>query len=146
MRQDGVLGAVLLLFVSACAIAGSGCARDLPRPSQVPIDRPFELRAAGSARLDEAVTLTFAGVRSDSRCPMDVVCISAGDASVAVRLTSQAGGEVERELHTNPRSGAAADTAYLGYAIALVSLAPYPRSTRQIRPGDYVATFTVARH
>jgi len=137
--------AVWLAGVSVCANVGSGCARDLPRPSPVPIGRPFDLRPSGSAMADEALTVTFEGVRSDSRCPMDVVCISAGDATVLVWLTSATGGRVERELHTNPGRTGTAETSYLAYAITLVALSPVPRSDRPIRPEDYVATLTVER-
>jgi hypothetical protein len=136
---------VLLLGVLICAGIGSGCARDLPRPSQVPVGRPFELRAAASATLDDGLTVTFQGVRSDSRCPMDVVCISAGDATVIVRLASRDGGQAERELHTNPGTTGAANISYLSYGITLVGLAPSPRSDRPLRPEDYVATLTVER-
>ena len=76
---------------------------------------------------------------------MDVTCISAGDAAVIVRLASPGGGEAERELHTNPGSAGTAATSYLSYAITLAALAPSPRTDRQIRSEDYVATLTVER-
>lgn len=139
----GRLAAVLVLCV--CAIGGAGCGRDLPRPSQVPFGRPFDVRAGASATLAEGLTVTFDRVRADSRCPMDVTCITAGDAAVIVRLASPGGGQAERELHTNPGSAAAADTSYLAYGITLVALAPYPRTDRPIRPEDYVATLSVER-
>ena len=128
-----------------CASTGAGCARDLPRPSQVPFGRPFDVRAGASATLPEGLAVTFDRVRADSRCPMDVTCISAGDAVVIVLLASPGGALSERELHTNPGGAAVADTSYLSYAITLVALAPYPRTDRPIRPEDCVATLTVAR-
>ncbi|HXD19955.1 MAG TPA: hypothetical protein VN654_23235 [Vicinamibacterales bacterium] len=138
LQRVFVLGAAVCLGVCA------GCARDLPRPSQVPLGRPFELHAEASATLADGLTVTFDRVRSDSRCPMDVVCITAGDAVVVVRLASQ-GGQAERELHTNPGGAGTADTSYQSYAITLVALTPYPRTDRPIRPVDYVATLTVER-
>jgi hypothetical protein len=137
--------AVWLAGASVCANVGPGCASDLPRPSPVPIGRPFELHPMGSALADDALTVTFEGVRSDSRCPTDVVCISAGDATVVVRLTAPTGGQVERELHTNPGRTGTAETSYLAYAITLVALSPMPRSDRPIPLGDYVATLTIER-
>lgn len=142
-RHAWRLTVVVVLCVGA--IVGAGCAHDLPRPSQVPFSRPFDLRAGASATLPEGLTVTFDRVRADSRCPMDVTCISAGDATVIVRLASPGSGQAERELHTNPGSAGAAGTSYLAYAISLVALMPYPRTDRQIRPEDYVATLTVER-
>jgi hypothetical protein len=136
---------VFVFGAGVCLSVCAGCARDLPRPSQVPFGRPFELRAEASATLADGLTVTFDRVRSDSRCPMDVACITAGDAVVVVRLASQGGGQAERELHTNPGSAGTADASYQSYAIALVALTPYPRSDRPIRPEDYVAMLTVER-
>lgn len=71
---------------------------------------------------------------------MDALCVWAGDGVITVLLSQAAGGQVERELHTD-RSRS--EASYLRYSIKLVALAPYPRSSRQIRPEDYVATLTV---
>jgi hypothetical protein len=117
-----------------------GCTRHPTQPSPLPLGQAFELRSGASAMLRDGLTVTFDGVRSDSRCPMDALCVWAGDAIIAVRLSQPAGGQVERELHTDP-SGSQA--SYLAYVIKLVALAPYPRSDRRIQPDDYVATLTV---
>ncbi|MCA1560106.1 MAG: hypothetical protein LC804_07515 [Acidobacteria bacterium] len=106
----------------------------------MPLGQPFELGAGASATLDSRLTITFDAVRSDSRCPIDAICIWAGDAVVAVSLSEPLGSRVERELHTD---AGRSETSYAGYSIALVALAPFPRSDRQIGPKDYVATLTV---
>jgi hypothetical protein len=59
---------------------------------------------------------------------------------MTVRLSEPAGIQAERALHTDP-SGSEAQ--FLAYVIKLVALAPYPRSDRQIRPDDYLATLRV---
>ena len=84
--------------------------------------------------------MTFDGVRADSRCPMDALCVWAGDATVTVRLSQPAATQAERALHTQ---AGGSEAQYLAYVIKLVTLAPYPRSDRQIRPDDYVATLAV---
>jgi hypothetical protein len=43
-------------------------------------------------------------------------------------------------LHTSTSESQA---PYLSYVVKLVTLAPYPRSDRPIRPDDYVATLVV---
>jgi len=121
-------------------IGGMGCASPPVQPSEVTFGPSFELRAGTSATLSGGLKVTFDRVTSDSRCPMDVVCVWAGDATISLRLSQSAGGQVERELHTIP-SGS--EASYLAYLVKLVALTPYPRSDRPIRPDDYVATLTV---
>ena len=127
-----------IVFSMLCA----GCAGSATRPGDTRLGQPFELRSGASAILDGGLTITFDRVASDSRCPMDALCIRAGDAIVAVSISQGAGGPVRRELHTDP---VGSEASYLVYSIKLLSLAPYPRSDLQIGPGDYVATLTVGR-
>jgi hypothetical protein len=110
-------------------------------PSEVPFGQSFELHPGTSAILSDGLKVTFDGVRADSRCPMDALCVWAGDATVAVRLSQPPATQAERALHTDLTGS---EAQYLSYVIKLVALAPYPRSDRQIRPVDYVATLTVA--
>jgi hypothetical protein len=131
---------IITVATFLCAGVSLGCAHHPTEPSSLPFGQPFELRSGASAILRDGLTVTFDGVRSDSRCPMDALCVWAGDAIVAVGLSQPAGGQLERELHTDP-SGSQA--SYLAYVIKLVALAPYPRSDRRIQPDDYVATLTV---
>lgn len=132
---------IFTIISMLCAAFSLGCASNPVEPSQLPLGRPFELRPGASETLRGGLTITFGRVNSDSRCPMDVVCVWAGDASLSVSLSHAAGGPAERELHTDPTR---AETLYLSYSIKLVALAPYPRSDGQIRPEDYVATLVVA--
>jgi hypothetical protein len=117
-----------------------GCATHPTQPSDVPLGRAFELRPGTSAALSNGLRVTFEGVPSDSRCPMDAICVWAGDAVVAVRLSKSSEAQAMRELHTQPNGS---EASYLTYTIKLVALAPYPRSGSPIRPGDYVATLAV---
>jgi hypothetical protein len=137
MTRHFHISRILSLLLLLCA----GCGGSSTRPDQTPLGKPFELRAGTSANLDEALTITFERVSNDSRCPMDVVCIWAGDAVVSVSISQGAGGWVRRELHTDP-SGS--ETSYSMYSVKLLALSPYPRSDRQIRPEDYVARLSVA--
>ncbi len=90
--------------------------------------------------LRDGLRVAFESVQSDSRYPMDAICLRAGDAIVAVRLSKSSEPQAMRELHTQPTGS---ETSYLAYTIKRVALAPYPRSGSQIRPDDYVATFAV---
>jgi hypothetical protein len=123
-----------------CTSVTVGCAGHPTRPDEFRLGQSFELRPGSSAILRDGLKVTFDEVRADSRCPMDALCVWAGDAIITVRLSQSAGRQAERALHTQ---GSGSEAQYLAYVIKLVALAPYPRSDRQIRPDDYVATLTV---
>lgn len=122
-----------LLFATGCASASG--------PSQVPLDEPFELAPGDTAEAD-GLTVRFEAVTQDSRCPVDVVCVWQGDATVVLALTTSADAAASRELHTGiePR-----ETRFASYAVGLVSVAPAPRSTVKIAPEDYRVTLRVTR-
>src|SRR5262245_32733115 len=125
----------------SCSSVAVGCAAHPSQPSR-PLGQPFDLKAGTSAALADGLTLTFDRVRADSRCPLDAICIQAGEAIVVLTLSQSAATQAEREVRTTP---ALSEVSYLSYVIKLVALAPYPRSTQQIRPEEYVATLTVDR-
>lgn len=106
------------------------------------LGQPFELHPGDSARLADGFEVRFDGVRSDSRCPIDVQCVSAGDAVVAISVTPPGGARVERELHTQLGG---TETVINDYTIKLTALTPSPRSNRPVDPDAYVATLTVSR-
>ena len=130
-RLFPIIFSMTLAAIAACGPTG---------PSSLPLGRSFELRAGSSVSLDGGLTMSFDRVASDSRCPMDAFCVWAGDAIVSVTV-SRDGQKVNRDLHTQANGS---EATYSGYTIKLISLAPYPRAGRQIQPGDYVATLSVA--
>ena len=122
------------------AIAAAGCFNS-PTGPDVVAGKPFELKAGAVSVLPDGTRLTFSEVQSDSRCPMDVKCVWAGDATVAITLTPSRGSAESRALHTQPTGS---QIPYANYTIALTALAPYPRSTQKIAAADYIATFIVS--
>ena len=133
-----VRGVLLLLSLTAAV----GCGDTVAGPS-VPLEEPFTLAIGESAAVAAAsLVIQFTGVTGDSRCPADAVCIQGGDALVAVRV-SGGGTAATFELHTGDASRAS--VTHRGYRISLVTLEPYPFSSRPITDADYRATFTVTR-
>lgn len=126
---------VLLVLLAACAVA---C--DNPSGPDAVVGTPFQLKPGETATIPDEARLRFDALLNDSRCPLDAICISAGDAIIAVTLMRGSLNE-SRELHTMP---AQSQRPYSRYAIKLTELQPYPRSDRQARPEDYVATFVVS--
>jgi hypothetical protein len=123
---------VVLLLIAGCA--------GPTQPDRVPTDKPFDLRIGESAVTTDDIRIAFDAVRSDSRCPADVNCIRAGEAVIALTLSRVGELPVGRELETTPERSS---TTFLNFTITLSSLQPYPRSDRQTRSEDYVATFVV---
>ncbi len=146
MRPDfrhGLLSAARLFAVTAILWTGVsvGCVVMSPvQPSQIRLGQSFELRVGASVIFVGGLTIRFDRVKSDSRCPMQTFCVWTGDAVVAVSLLQGSAGPVARELHTN---AGGSEASYLDYSIKLLTLAPYPLSDREVRPGDYVATLEV---
>ena len=124
---------VVLILLSA------GCSSPT-QPDRVPKDQPFDLRVGESALTTDDLRIKFDTVRSDSRCPIDAICVRAGEAVIALTISHAGEIPVGRELDTTP---ARSSTDYLNFRITLSELQPYPRSDRQTPLGDYVATFIV---
>lgn len=122
------------------ALSSAGCL-DSPTGPDAVAGRPFELKAGAVSALPDGTRLRFDRVQSDSRCPMDVTCVWAGDATVAMTLTPSKGSAESLELHTQPTGS---HISYGIYTITLKALAPYPQSTRPIAAADYIATLVVS--
>ena len=135
-----LLSLALLSLALACRTAADGSPTD---PTPQPVGEAFDLAAGRAASLDGgSLTLRFERVSEDSRCPVDVQCIQAGDA-VVVLAVNAAGSASTVELHTSVKAQSSAKVG--AYVIHLVSLAPVPRSTVQTRAEDYVARLSVTR-
>ena len=97
------------------------------------------------------LSLTFADVINDGRCPLNVYCLSAGAARIelsllpmgsqSIRIFPYILGGVTKENNVGQRS---IDT--LGLRITLMQLDPYPRTDTSFSRSDYVATIKVTKH
>ena len=96
-----LLRAARLLVISSAIL---GACRPTALPTVAPGEQ-FELAAGSAVRVDGlASTVSVASV-ADSRCPVDVTCISAGDAVVIVQVDED--GRMRRDtlrLVTVPKS------------------------------------------
>lgn len=107
----------------------------------------FELRAGESVAFDDGrLRLRFTRVASDSRCPVDVNCVWAGNAEVLIEVGGRGWkGRRTLRLNTNPRGEGSSEARYGRYAIKLAGLAPQPRSTGKVKAGQYKATVMVTK-
>jgi hypothetical protein len=135
-----LLPAVRVVLVLAM-FALAACDESLTAPT-VGLNQEFVLAPGEAATIaTTGLRIRFVGVRGDSRCPADAVCILGGDAIVAIEVLSFGGGRHEYDLHT----GDLRPVVHEGFAIALVKLEPYPFSSQTIQPNDYRATLRVTR-
>jgi len=115
----------------------------------------FALSPGKTATLSgENTQITFRGVVSDSRCPVDVTCVWAGDASIELTIV-QRGSPVQTRILSLNRGGAqpSADTAAAqsvtsevragDLTIRFVGLDPVPRQSDRDRA--YVAHLVATR-
>ena len=84
--------------------------------------------------------LTFTGVVQDSRCPVDVQCVWAGEAVLAFALTG-GGTTVERSIGFSP--GGEASGVLGSYRVTVLAVAPEPKSTVPIPSDGYEVTVSV---
>jgi serpin B len=108
---------------------------------------PFKLGIGQTAHyIEEDVQVRMMGVTEDSRCPSDVQCIWAGQISILLELANISDGSVIGQLTLtkmgmgNGGNHTLSNTTLGGYLVGLDGVSPYPVSTSQIEPSDYVAT------
>ncbi len=109
----------------------------------VQVGREVALRIGETAAVEgEGVTVVFARVVEDSRCPVGVQCVRAGRVVVAVRVgrAGQAGEEVT--LASDPKDASAKTVN--GHTVALRGVQP-PKTVSGPAPDEYVITLAVTK-
>jgi len=144
MRSLALLTVAASLAVSACTTANTGITASGPSASDViAVDRDFDLKPGQTARVGgTAITVSFVGVPEDSRCPVDVQCVWAGNGAVSLVVTDETGAKSTVILNTtlSPRSARVS-----GYEINFAGLKPEPKQGSPIPLANYVATLRVTR-
>ncbi|MBL7990157.1 MAG: hypothetical protein JNN25_01850 [Candidatus Kapabacteria bacterium] len=91
---------------------------------------------------DESLRVHLDSVPEDSRCPINAVCIWAGNARVRLTLTKGGSQQQQLELNTTTEPKTA---KYLGYSVQLVELTPLPTAGEPTKSGDYRATLLISK-
>jgi hypothetical protein len=138
---------IAALLVSAFALAALQSA-EAQSSSDRQLNKYFRLKVGQSVNIpSQNLTITFADVTEDSRCPADVQCVQAGQATALIQV-EQAGEELgEASLTTLPGSILSEDSQMVGdYVVVMHSLRPYPTEAGgPIDEEDYVAIVMVAK-
>ena len=129
------------LLLAACASAGSGGGTRLP-VERARLGENFRLALKQTAVIEgEPLTVRFASVVADSRCPAGVQCVRAGEARLEISIHRAGLQPAIDTLATAPPLPMQASAG--PYEVAVVGLAPEPR---QDTPAPaYVATLRVTR-
>jgi len=141
------LTGALILTAAAC---GTNGATDVETDATAAIAAalargPIEvtLRAGEYKRVaGEQLGVGFTRLVSDSRCPIDAVCVWMGDGVAEVELVAGGGRKGTIELHTSlePKS-----QVWNGVKITLLELAPAPRASQPTRPSAYSVRLQLER-
>lgn len=129
-----VIMASAMLFASACAPVETAVVAAPGQAFALPLGQTAAVRGT-------EVRLTFKDVRTDSRCPVEVQCVWAGEAKIGV-VISNGTPEETRVLSLTPPDN---EATVGNLRIRFVGLAPVPR---QADPGTnraYVAQLVVDR-
>lgn len=130
----------------------SGCASTPVAPAaggvtptvEAELARDFTLGPGQAASIEgTGIAILFRSVSADSRCPVDVQCIWAGDAAVVLTISS---GSPREERDTTLHTTLDPKAVLLGsYEVRLMGVAPAPRSGSPIAPASYRVTLRVTR-
>jgi hypothetical protein len=140
MRSHRTLQHVFAFVISIIG-AASGCATmETAIMAQPGVE--FSLPLGQTAALNgNGVRITFRQVREDSRCPVDVQCVWAGDAKIELTVSRSGSDDVKILSLTDPNN----ETTSGDLRIRFVSLAPVPRQADADRPRAYVAQLVLSR-
>lgn len=121
-------------------IAGGAGAAESAR-----VGREFKVKVGQAVTLEGAgLRLKFAGVEEDSRCPVGVACVWAGNAEVLLEVGAR-GAKRTLKLNTNESTRKAGEGRYRRYTVKLLELNPRPSPERKIAAGEYRATLLVVK-
>ena len=129
---------IILIAFAFILVNVQGAAISLDKVS---LDTPFHLGVGNTAELiPNDIKITILNVE-DSRCPADVLCVWQGEAKVSINVKrdSQYLGNF-----TLINTAGHETQSFDGHSIKLVEVQPYPYSSKEILPSDYVVTFTVS--
>lgn len=111
--------------------------------SQAQASQRVSLRVGKQKKLSGSkLTIKFVSLVEDSRCPIGVNCVWAGNATIKVKVTNARGESKIVDLNTN--LGIKGDILG-GYQFNLESLTPHPKENIRIDKNGYTATFSVQK-
>jgi hypothetical protein len=125
--------AAFSLFGVACAPFETAVVAEPGQAFALPLGKTAAVKGSD-------VRLTFKDVRTDSRCPVDVQCVWAGEAKIGVVISGNGTTEETKVLSLTP---ADSEARAGNLRIRFVGLAPVPRQADAGTARAYVAQLVV---
>ena len=118
-----------------------GCGATAPQ-----LDQEYALPFGAILRFaSEGLRVGFMDLQEDSRCPSDVTCSHVGQAMILMDTAHDSSRLLGGFTLTVGNDLEAASEKFQGYTVTLINLDPYPISTQETRPQDYIATVVVTK-
>jgi hypothetical protein len=112
-------------------------------PTNVFLSKEFSLGIGQSASVEgEGLVIKFKAVLEDSRCPINVVCVWAGNGKVEFEVMDTDGQNKSVFLNTEEEPG---EVTLKRHKLKLIYLNPPRIDGVSISPGDYSVTLLVER-
>ena len=131
--QRALILAVVAL--GACATVETAVVAEPGVEFALPLGQTATLNASG-------VRIAFNRVNEDSRCPVDVQCVWAGEAKIQLTVSRPGSPDDVKVISITPPNN---ETSSGDVRIRFVGLAPVPRQADAGKPRDYVAHLIVTR-
>ncbi|MDX1912046.1 MAG: hypothetical protein SFV22_11195 [Saprospiraceae bacterium] len=133
-----------LQFFILVLLALPGCRQPAPPPVVFHLESPFALKMGQTGVSDktEGFAIRFDKIASDSRCPLGVQCITAGQAEVVLTLTKTGVTKTVTLPFTLP-NGKDNVTDFEGHTIRVVGVTPFKQKDTAIKPEEYGVALTV---
>ena len=135
LPEHASVGAIALFFLAivGCATVDTTIVANPGAEFSLPLGQTAALSGTG-------YRITFDRVTEDSRCPVDVVCVWAGDAKIQLTIQrSTAPADIQIASLTPPNT----EVVSGNLKIRFVGLAPAPRSSEPSESRKYVARLVV---
>jgi hypothetical protein len=129
----GVIIGTTMLLAAACAPVKTTVVAEPGQAFSLPLGQTAAVKGSD-------VRLTFKDVRTDSRCPVDVQCVWAGEAKIGVIVSGNGTTEETKILSLTPADSEAKAGSL---RIRFVGLTPVPRQADAGTPRAYVAQLVV---
>lgn len=104
------------------------------------------LSVGQTLRFDDDLSITFIRVKKDARCPINAMCLTAGDAEVILLVKVGSGRPRIVSLHTNDEPNSLVlpvkyPKGFMGipksYLVSIANLNPLPYAGKKTRQSDY---------
>jgi hypothetical protein len=126
---------IAIATLGACATVETAVVAEPGVEFELPLGKTATLNASG-------VRITFQQVKEDSRCPVDVQCVWAGEAKIQLTVSRPGSPDDVKVISITPPNN---ETSSGDVRIRFVGPAPVPRQADAGKPRAYVAHLVVTR-